>query len=104
MRRPVIPAAPQRPSRSSASSALRNDEIDCTIVYGVSAGGGNWYDNAEAERLGYRPAYRIVDFAAPEAFVDQPVPLNDVADIYQGGPFTTWGHDGVVRGRRLPVR
>ncbi len=83
---------------------LVHDDIDCTIVYGVSAGGGNWYDNSEAERLGYRPADRIVDFAAPEAFNEQQVPLNDIAETYQGGPFTTWGHDGRIHRRRPPPR
>ncbi len=80
---------------------LTHPDIDCTVVYGVSAGGGNWYDNSEAERLGYRPADRIADFAAPEAFVEQPVELNHIAETHQGGPFTTWGHDGVTRYRRI---
>ncbi len=79
---------------------LTHPDIDCTVVYGVSAGGGNWYDNSEAERLGYRPADVIRDHAAPEAIVDQPVELNDIAEAYQGGPFVTWGHDGMLRTRR----
>jgi uronate dehydrogenase len=83
---------------------LTHPEIDCTVVYGVSAGGGSWYDNSEAERLGYRPKDRIADFATPEAFVAQPVALNHVAETYQGGPFTSLGHDGIERSRRLPAR
>ena len=79
---------------------VTHPDIDCTVVYGVSAGGGGWYDNSEADRLGYRPADRIVDFASPKASIDQPVALNDIADTYQGGPFTTWGHDGIRRSRR----
>jgi uronate dehydrogenase len=78
---------------------LTHPEVDCTIVYGVSAGGGSWYDNSEADRLGYRPADVIRDFAAPEAFVEQPVALNDIAETYQGGPFVTWGHDGTPHPR-----
>ena len=81
---------------------LTHPEVDCTVVYGVSAGGGSWYDNSEADRLGYMPADRIADFASPEAFVEQPAALNDIAETYQGGPFTSWGHDGVRRSRRLP--
>ena len=83
---------------------LTHPEVDCTVVYGVSAGGGSWYDNSEAVRLGYMPADRIADFATPEAFVEQPVALNDIAEIYQGGQFTTWGHDGIRRSRRGPAR
>ena len=78
---------------------LTHPEVDCTIVYGVSAGGGSWYDNSEAERLGYRPADLIRDHAAPEAFNPQPVDLEPISEIYQGGPFATWGHDGVLHPR-----
>lgn len=80
---------------------ITHPEIDCTVVYGVSAGGGTWYDNSEADRLGYRPTDRILDFASPDAFVEQPVELNDIAETYQGGPFTTWSHDGLTRNRRI---
>lgn len=86
------------------SIGLTHPDIDCTVVYGVSGGGGSWYDNAEAERLGYRPADLIRDFATPESLVPQPVPLNDISEAFQGGPFATWGHDGNIRSRRLPVR
>lgn len=83
---------------------LTHADIDCTVVYGVSAGGGNWYDNSEAERLGYTPVDRITDFAAPEAFAEQPVAPNDFAEAYQGGPFVTFAHDGISRRRRLQQR
>ena len=81
---------------------LTHPDIDCTAVYGVSAGGGSWYDNSEADRLGYRPADRIVDFAAPEVLAASPMSGDPVADNYQGGPFATWSHDGTLRDRRLP--
>lgn len=79
---------------------LTHADIDCTVVYGVSAGGGSWYDDAEARRLGYRPADHIVDFATPEALAPQPPPVDGIAETYQGGPFVTWGHDGVDHPRR----
>lgn len=83
---------------------LTHPDIDCTVVYGVSGGGGSWYDNSEAERLGYRPADTIRDFATPESLVHKPVPLDAISETFQGGPFVTWGHDGVVRRRSLPHR
>lgn len=83
---------------------LTHPEVDCTVVYGVSAGGGSWYDNSEADRLGYMPTDRIADFASPEASVEQPVALNEIAETYQGGPFTSLGHDGIRRSRSLPAR
>lgn len=79
---------------------LTHPGVDCTIVYGVSAGGGSWYDNSEAERLGYAPADRIADFATPQAWTPQTVPLNDISEAFQGGPFCTWSHDGVTRSRK----
>lgn len=79
---------------------LTHPDIDCTVVYGVSGGGGAWYDNAEAERLGYVPLDRIVDFATPAAFTPQPVPLDHISETFQGGPFCTWGHDGIERTRK----
>jgi uronate dehydrogenase len=81
---------------------LTHPDIDCTVVYGVSAGGGSWYDNSEAERLGYRPVDRAIDFAAPGASTPQVVPLNEISETFQGGPFCTLGHDGVARNRRWP--
>jgi uronate dehydrogenase len=80
---------------------LTHPDIDCTIVYGVSAGDGGWYDNSEAERLGYRPADRIADFATPEALSGPEKTGNPVADAYQGGGFATLNHDGTLRDRRL---
>ena len=51
------------------------------------------------ERLGYVPHDRIVDFASPDAFRPQATDLPEVAEHFQGGPFCTWGHDGVLRRR-----
>jgi uronate dehydrogenase len=78
---------------------LVHPDVDCTTVYGVSAGGGSWYDNSLAERLGYKPADRIVDFATPEAFRPQATELPEIAETFQGGPFCVWGHDGALRRR-----
>jgi len=78
---------------------LTHPDITCMTVYGVSAGGGTWWDNSTAERLGYVPHDRIVDFASPDAFRPQATDLPEVAEHFQGGPFCTWGHDGVLRQR-----
>lgn len=79
---------------------LTHPDIDCTTVYGVSAGGGEWWDNSAATALGYRPLDRITDFAPPEAFVEQPAPLPEIANFFQGGAFCAQGHDGRRRSRR----
>lgn len=79
---------------------LTHPDIDCTTVYGVSAGGGEWWDNSAATVLGYRPLDRIADFAPPEAFVEQPTPLPEIANFFQGGAFCAQDHDGRRRSRR----
>jgi uronate dehydrogenase len=78
---------------------LTHPDIACTTVYGVSAGGGSWWDNSAAERLGYVPSDVITDFAHPDASKVQHADLPEIADYFQGGPFCTWGHDGQLRRR-----
>jgi len=78
---------------------MTHPDITCTTVYGVSEGGGHWYDNAIAERLGYVPRDRIVDFATPEAFKPQAFEIPEIAEYFQGGPFCERDHDGVLRVR-----
>jgi uronate dehydrogenase len=75
-------------------------DIDCTTVYGVSKGGGEWWDNSVAERLGYRPVDVIRDFATPEAFRDDTGPLPEIREFFQGGGMCTSDHDGQLRIRR----
>lgn len=79
---------------------LIHPDIGCTTVYGVSAGGGAWWDNTEAERLGFKPRDRIVDHAHPDAFVAQPQAMPQIAEHFQGGPFCSRDHDGTLRTRR----
>jgi uronate dehydrogenase len=81
---------------------LTHPDIDCTTVYGVSAGGGQWWDNSVAERLGYRPLDQIRSFATPEAFVAQPTRLPEISEFFQGGGACVGDHDGVRRLRRTP--
>jgi uronate dehydrogenase len=78
---------------------LTHDDITCTTVYGVSAGGGSWWDNSVAEKLGYRPQDRAIDFATPDAFKPQHSELPEITEFFQGGIFCEWGHDGVRRVR-----
>jgi len=80
---------------------LTHPAIDCTTVYGVSAGGGAWYDNGVATALGYVPRDRIVDFATADAFKVDPLPFGGIAEHFQGGPFCVEQHDGQLRVRPL---
>lgn len=76
---------------------LLNDQVKATTVFGVSKGGGNWWDNSIATELGYSPQDTIVDFAAPEAL--QPDEDDAISKHFQGGRYAAADHDGVIRDR-----
>ena len=59
--------------------------IKFEIVYGVSANQRSWYDNANAERLGYRPEDDSEAFAAEVLAREKPG--DPTAERYQGGVF-----------------
>jgi uronate dehydrogenase len=64
-------------------SALTADYL-YEIVYGVSANTRNWWDNSNAERLGYRPKDDSEQFAAKVAEIGDGDPISDAL---QGGAF-----------------
>jgi uronate dehydrogenase len=75
---------------------LTHPDVDATTVFGVSAGGGNWWDNSAATRLGYKPQDVIAEHAAAELGTEDE---SEVALFYQGGRFAAAGHVGGVRRR-----
>ena len=77
---------------------LEHPDIGCTTVYGVSQGGGAWWDNAIAQQLGYVPNDRAIDFANGP-LDEESGPLAEVASHFQGGSFAARGHDGKLRRR-----
>ncbi len=81
---------------------MTHPDIDCTTVYGVSKGGGSWYDNSVAERLGYVPQDLISDHAHPDALRPHPSDMPEIEAFFQGGHFCTHNHDGVLRVRGKP--
>jgi uronate dehydrogenase len=78
---------------------LTHPDIDVKTVFGVSAGGGNWWDNSVATALGYEPQDVIRDFAHPDSFKPVPADANPVGEHFQGATFCTYDHDGVIRRR-----
>lgn len=78
---------------------LTHPDVDVKTVFGVSAGGGSWWDNSEAERLGYVPRDVIRDLAHPDAFKPVPQDASPVGEFFQGAIFCTYDHDGVIRRR-----
>lgn len=76
---------------------LMHPDVTATTVFGVSKGGGSWWDNSNALRLGYQPEDVIKDHAAPEALT--PDQENHISQHYQGARFAAANHDGSIRNR-----
>jgi uronate dehydrogenase len=65
---------------------LEHPDLRFEIVYGISGNARRWYDNANAERLGYRPQDDSERFAAEILARDERE--DPVAARLQGGAFT----------------
>ena len=59
--------------------------IKFEIVYGVSGNKRSWYDNSNAERLGYRPQDDSEPYA--QEVLAKEKPGDPTAELYQGGIF-----------------
>ena len=70
------------------SIAVDKPGIRFEIVYGVSGNRRSWYDNANAERLGYRPQDDSENWAA-EVLANEKAGADPRTEKYQGGPFVT---------------
>jgi uronate dehydrogenase len=64
---------------------IEHPDIRFEIVYGVSGNTRSWYDNSNAERLGYRPKDNSEAYAPGVLAREQPG--DPVAELYQGGIF-----------------
>ena len=67
------------------SIGIDHPDIRLEVVYGVSDNKRSWYDNSNAQRLGYRPQDRSEDHA--EQVLRDEKPGDPVAEQYQGGLF-----------------
>ena len=61
-------------------------DIRFEIVYGVSGNKRSWYDNSNAQRLGYKPQDDSEPYAA-EVLAKEKPPADALSDLYQGGTF-----------------
>ena len=61
-------------------------DIRFEIVYGVSGNKRSWYDNSNAERLGYKPQDDSEPYAA-EVLAKEKPPADSLSELYQGGTF-----------------
>jgi len=66
---------------------LEHPDIRYEIVYGVSNNRRSWYDNSNAERLGYRPQDESEPFAEAVLAAEAGRSIDPIAERYQGGTF-----------------
>ena len=66
---------------------LEHPDIRYEIVYGVSNNRRSWYDNSNAQRLGYRPQDDSEPYAAEVLSAEAGQPVDPIAEFYQGGTF-----------------
>jgi uronate dehydrogenase len=66
---------------------LEHPDIRYEIVYGVSKNRRSWYDNSNAERLGYRPQDDSEPYAEAVLAAEAGQPADPIAEHYQGGTF-----------------
>jgi uronate dehydrogenase len=66
---------------------LEHPDVRYEIVYGVSKNLRSWYDNSNAERLGYRPQDDSEPYAEAVLAPEAGQPADPIAEYYQGGTF-----------------
>jgi uronate dehydrogenase len=76
---------------------LEHPDIRFEIVYGVSNNRRSWYDNSNAERLGYRPQDDSEPFAEAVLASEAGQPADPVAEHYQGGTFCAAEYTAATR-------
>lgn len=73
---------------------LEHPDMHCEIVYGVSDNARGWWDNTNAERLGYAPQDRSEDYAE-KVMARAPAPEPDcISEQVQGGDFAVTEEGG----------
>jgi uronate dehydrogenase len=66
---------------------LDHPELRYEVVYGVSDNDRSWWDNAAADRLGYRPRHGAEDHVAYALAAQAKLPPDPIGDLFQGGTF-----------------
>lgn len=67
---------------------VEHPDIRFEIVYGVSGNRRSWYDNSNAERLGYRPQDDSEPYAAEVLAKEKPA-ADPLPELFQGGTFVS---------------
>lgn len=76
---------------------LEHPDIRYEIVYGVSNNQRSWYDNSNAERLGYRPQDASEAYAEAVLAAEAGLSADPVAEHFQGGTFCAAEYTATTR-------
>jgi len=68
---------------------LEHPDLHYEIVYGVSDNAQSWWDNAAANRLGYRPRARAEDHRDAALAAQARLAPDPVGDLFQGGGYVS---------------
>jgi len=77
---------------------LEHPDIRYEIVYGVSNNRRSWYDNSNAERLGYRPQDDSEPFAEAVLAAEAGRAIDPIAERHQGGTFCAAEYSAQIPG------
>jgi uronate dehydrogenase len=72
---------------------LEHPDIHFEIFYGASDNSAGWWDNSNARRFGYRPKARSEDFRAEAMAAEAKLPVDPIAEQFQGGPYCSDEYD-----------
>lgn len=68
---------------------LDTPDLHYKIVYGVSNNDRSWWDNSQAEAMGYRPQDNAEEYAEAVLAEEAKRPEDGIAERYQGGTFAS---------------
>lgn len=76
---------------SLVETVFKAPRLGCATIWGISNNDARWWDNSQANFLGWKPKGNANDYRAViESSTMRPDP-NSADAIYQGGAFTTFG-------------
>ena len=73
---------------------LERDGLTYEVVYGMSDNARAWWDNSRALELGYKPEGQSEAFAREALAAQALLPADELAALFQGGPFCSDEFEG----------
>jgi uronate dehydrogenase len=77
---------------------LEHPDIRFEVFYGMSDNAKAWWNNANAERFGYRPKGIAENYRKQAMAAQATLPADPIGDLYQGGSYFSDEYDAERRG------